>query len=220
MRVAGGDRGLTPLDAAESHLRACELCWLATNGPHGLTCCTLYYALPEPWCLLVMSSERPRHVANLKTDSACSVCVPRLPSYFGEPARQLTARCDGFPVVDPLRVDAEAELFYARYPPARDFVDQVKRTRVEAELVPIRLRLREGEYLDDERYGVDECRGHRRIPVECRRLLSPLPGPRRWLPGRLPRMARVRSRGDTSRPSPNVARLLLRATCGSLGEPV
>ena len=104
---------------------------------------------------LVMSSERPRHVANLKTDSACSVCVPRLPSYFGEPARQLTARCDGFPVVDPLRVDAEAELFYARYPPARDFVDQVKKTRVEAELVPIRLRLREGEYLDDERYGVE-----------------------------------------------------------------
>ena len=155
MRVAGGDRGLTPLDAAESHLRACELCWLATNGPHGLTCCTLYYALPEPWCLLVMSSERPRHVANLKTDSACSVCVPRLPSYFGEPARQLTARCDGFPVVDPLRVDAEAELFYARYPPARDFVDQVRGTRVEAELVPIRLRLREGEYLDDERYGVE-----------------------------------------------------------------
>ena len=155
MRVAGGDRGLTPLDAAESHLRACELCWLATHGPHGLTCCTLYYALPEPWCLLVMSSERPRHVANLKTDSACSVCVPRLPSSFGEPARQLTARCDGFPVVDPLRVDAEAELFYARYPPARDFVDQVRRTRVEAELVPIRLRLREGEYLDDERYGVE-----------------------------------------------------------------
>ena len=155
MGVAGGDRGLTPLDAAGSHLRACELCWLATNGPHGLTCCTLYYALPEPWCLLVMSSERPRHVANLKTDSACSVCVPRLPSYFGEPARQLTARCDGVPVVDPLRVEAEAEIFYARYPPARDFVDQVKRTRVEAELVPIRLRLREGEYLDDERYGVE-----------------------------------------------------------------
>jgi hypothetical protein len=29
-----------PLEAAGSHLRACELCWLATNGPHGLTCCS------------------------------------------------------------------------------------------------------------------------------------------------------------------------------------
>jgi hypothetical protein len=28
---------------------------------------TLYDALPEPWCLLGMSSQRPRHVANLKT---------------------------------------------------------------------------------------------------------------------------------------------------------
>ena len=145
---------MAPLEAAGSHLRACELCWLATNRPYGLTCCTRYYALPEPWCLLVMSSERPRHVANLKTESACSVCVPRLPSRFGEPARQLTARCDGFPVVDPLRSEAEAELFYARYPRARDFVEQVKRTRVEAELVPIRLRLVEGEYLDEERYGL------------------------------------------------------------------
>jgi hypothetical protein len=154
MREGGGDGGMGPLDAAGSHLRACQLCWLATNGPHGLTCCTLYYALPEPWCLLVMSSERPRHVANLKIESACSVCVPRLPSYFGEPARQLTARCDGFPVADPLRVEAEAELFYARYPLARDFVEQRKRTRDEAELVPIRLRLVEGEYLDEERYGV------------------------------------------------------------------
>jgi hypothetical protein len=154
MRTDGGDGGLVPLDAAGSHLRASDLCWLATNGPHGLTCCTLYYALPEPWCLLVMSSERPRHVANLKTESACSVCVPRLPSGFGEPARQLTARCDGFPVVDSLRVQAEAELFYARYPRARDFVEQVKRTRDEGELVPIRLRLLEGEYLDEERYGV------------------------------------------------------------------
>jgi hypothetical protein len=154
MRADGGDRGIAPLAAAGSHLRACELCWLATNGPHGLTCCTLYYALPEPWCLLVMSSERPRHVANLNTESACSVCVPRIPSFFGEPARQLTARCDGFPVVDSLRVEAEAELFYARYPRARDFVEQHKRTREEAELVPIRLRLVEGEYLDEERYGV------------------------------------------------------------------
>ena len=56
-------------------------------------------------------------------------------------------------MVDALRVQAEAELCYARYPPARDFVDQVKRTRDEAELVPIRLRLLEGEYLDEERYG-------------------------------------------------------------------
>ena len=101
-----------------------------------------------------MSSEQPRHVANLRIDSDCSVCVPRLPAYFGEPARQLTARCDGFPVVDSLPVEAEAELFYARYPPARDFVDQRKSTRAEAELVPIRLRLLEGEYLDEERYGV------------------------------------------------------------------
>jgi hypothetical protein len=58
-------------------------------------------------------------------------------------------------VLDPRRVDAEAELFYARYPPARHFVDQVKSTRPEAELVPIRLRLLEGEYLDDERNGVE-----------------------------------------------------------------
>jgi len=58
-------------------------------------------------------------------------------------------------VVDPLRVEVEAEIFYARYPPARDFVDQVKSTRAEAELVPIRLRLLEGEYLDEERYGVE-----------------------------------------------------------------
>ena len=101
-----------------------------------------------------MSSDRPRHVANLKTESACSVCVPRIPSYFGEPARQLTARCDGFPVVDSPRVEAEAEFFYARYPPARDFVEQVKRMRDDAVLVPIRLRLVEGEYLDEERYGV------------------------------------------------------------------
>jgi hypothetical protein len=155
MRAEGGDDGTAPLDAAGAHLRACQLCWLATNGPHGLTCCTLYYALPEPWCLLVMSSERPRHVANLRTDSACSVCVPRIPSGLGEPARQLTARCDGFPVVDSLRVEVEAELFYARYPRARDRVEQAKRTRAEAELVPIRLRLVEGEYLDEERYGVD-----------------------------------------------------------------
>jgi Pyridoxamine 5'-phosphate oxidase len=155
MRAHGGNGGLAPLEAAESHLRECQLCWLATNGPHGLTCCTLYYALPEPWCLLVMSSERPRHVANLKTDSACSVCVPRLPSFFGEPARQLTARCDGFPAVDSLRVDADAELFYARYPVARGFVDQVKSMREEAELVPMRLRLLGGEYLDEERYGVE-----------------------------------------------------------------
>ena len=154
MRAGEGEGGVVPLEASGSHLRACELCWLATNGPHGLACCTLYYALPEPWSLLVMSSERPRHVANLKTDSACSVCVPRLPSGFGEPARQLTARCDGFPVVDSPRVEAEAELFYARYPRARDFVEQVKRTRGDAELVPIRLRLVEGEYLDEERYGV------------------------------------------------------------------
>jgi len=146
---------MAPLDPAGSHLRACQLCWLATSGPHGLTCCTLYYALPEPWSLRVMSSERPRHVANLKTDPGCSVCVPQLPSYFGEPARQLTARCDGFPVADPHRVEAEAELFYARYPRARDFVAQRKRTRDEAELVPIRLKLLEGEYLDEERYGAD-----------------------------------------------------------------
>ena len=33
-------------------------------------------------------------------------------------------------------------------------VEQVKRMRPEAELVPIRLRLVEGEYLDEERYGV------------------------------------------------------------------
>jgi hypothetical protein len=66
----------------------------------------------------------------------------------------LTARCDGFPEVDPLRVGAEAELFYARYPRARDFVAQVKRKRDEAELVPTRLRLLEGEYLHEERYGV------------------------------------------------------------------
>ena len=145
---------MVPLDAAGSHLRACKLCWLATSGPHGLMCCTLYYALPEPWCLLVMSSEQPRHVANLKAGSACSVCVPRIPSFFGEPARQLTARCDGFPVVDSGRVEADAELFYARYPPARDFVEQVKGMRPEAELVPIRLRLVEGEYVDEERYGV------------------------------------------------------------------
>ena len=138
---------MAPLDAAGSHLRACELCWLATDGPHGLTCCALYYALPEPWCLLVMSSEQPRHVANLKAGSACSVCVPRIPSFFGEPARQLTARCDGLPLVDSVRVEADAELFYARYPPARDFVEQGKRMRPEAELVPIRLRLVEGEYL-------------------------------------------------------------------------
>jgi hypothetical protein len=58
------------------------------------------------------------------------------------------------PVVDPLRVEAEAELFYARYPRARDFVEQVKRARDDAELVPIRLRLVKGEYLDEERYGV------------------------------------------------------------------
>jgi hypothetical protein len=154
MRADEGDGGLVPLEAAGSHLRACELCWLATNGPYGLTCCTLYYALPEPWCLLVMSSERPRHVANLKTESACSVCIPGIPSFFGEPARQLTARCYGFPVVDSLRVEVEAELFYARYPRARGFVEHVKRTRDEAELVPIRLRLVEGEYLDEERYGV------------------------------------------------------------------
>jgi hypothetical protein len=154
MTADGEDRGIAPLAAAGSHLRACELCWLATNGPHGLTCCSLYYALPAPWCLLVMSSERPRHVANLKTDSACCVCVPRIPSFFGEPARQLTARCDGFPVVDPVRVQAQAELFYARYPRARDFVEQHKRTREEAELVPIRLMLVEGEYLDEQRYGV------------------------------------------------------------------
>jgi hypothetical protein len=57
-------------------------------------------------------------------------------------------------VVDSLRVQAQAELFYARYPRARDFVEQHKRTREEAELVPIRLRLVEGEYLDEERYGV------------------------------------------------------------------
>lgn len=101
-----------------------------------------------------MSSERPRHVANLRINSACSVCVSRSPSYFGEPARQLTARGDGFPAVDSHRVQAEAELFYAGYPRARDFVAQRKRTRDEAELVPIRLRLREGEYLDEERYGV------------------------------------------------------------------
>ena len=144
---------MAPLEAAGSHLRACELCWLATSGPQGLTCCTLYYALPEPWCLLVMSSQRPRHVANLKTESACSVCVPRIPSGLGEPARQLTARCDGFPVTDPRRVEAEAELFYARYPRARDRVELAKRTRDDAELVPIRLMLVEGEYLDEERYG-------------------------------------------------------------------
>ena len=143
-----------PLDAAGSHLRASELCWLATNGPHGLTCCTLFYALPEPWCLLVMSSDRPRHVANLKTDAACSVCVPRIPSRLGEPARQLTARCEGLLVVDSVRVEAEAELFYVRYPRARDRVDQARRRGDDAELVPIRLRLLEGEYLDEERYGV------------------------------------------------------------------
>jgi hypothetical protein len=147
MRADGGEGGLTPLEAAGSHLRACELCWLATNGPHGLTCCTLYYALPEPWCLLIMSSERPRHVANLQTESACSICVPR--TRFGEPARQLTARCHGSPVVDSFRVEAEAELFYVRYPQARDLIEQHKRTREEAELVPIRLRLVEGEYLDE-----------------------------------------------------------------------
>ncbi len=56
-------------------------------------------------------------------------------------------------MVDPLRVEAEAELFYARYPRARDSVAQRKRMRDEAELVPIRLRLLEGEYLDEERYG-------------------------------------------------------------------
>ena len=83
-----------------------------------------------------MSSERPRHVANLRTESGCSVCVPRLPSYFGEPARQLTARCDGVPVVDPLRVEAEAEIFYARYPPARDFVDQVRAPELRPNLSP------------------------------------------------------------------------------------
>jgi len=57
-------------------------------------------------------------------------------------------------VVDPVRVEAEAEVFYARYPPARDFVDRAERRRREAELVPIRLRLVFGEYLDEERYGV------------------------------------------------------------------
>jgi hypothetical protein len=57
-------------------------------------------------------------------------------------------------VVDSARVAVEAEVFYARYPPARDFVEQGKRKRPEAELVPIRLRLVEGEYLDEERYGV------------------------------------------------------------------
>jgi hypothetical protein len=153
MRADGGDGGLLALEAAGAHLRACELCWLATRGPDGLTCCTLYYALPEPWCLLVMSSQRPRHVANLNADSACSVCVPRIPSRLGEPARQLTARCGGFLVVDSRRVEAEAELFYARYPRARDRVEEAKRTRDDAELVPIRLRLVEGEYLDEERYG-------------------------------------------------------------------
>jgi len=154
MRADGGGGGIEPLDAVGSHLRACQLCWLATTGPHGLTCCTLYYSLPQPWCLLVMSAERPRHVANLRIKSACSVCVPRLPSVFGEPARQLTARCEGLLVVDSPRVEAEAELFYARYPRARDFVAQRNRTRDEAELVPIRLTLVEGEYLDEERYGV------------------------------------------------------------------
>ena len=58
-------------------------------------------------------------------------------------------------MVDSVRVEADAELFYARYPPAREFVEQGKRRRPEAELVPIRLRLLEGEYLDDERYGVE-----------------------------------------------------------------
>jgi hypothetical protein len=57
-------------------------------------------------------------------------------------------------VVDPLRVQAEAELYYARYPRARDFVAEIESTRDEAELVPIRLRLLEGEYLDEDRYGV------------------------------------------------------------------
>jgi hypothetical protein len=56
-------------------------------------------------------------------------------------------------VIDPLRVQAEAELFYARYSRTRDFVEQHKRTREAAELVPIRLRLVEGEYLDEERHG-------------------------------------------------------------------
>jgi hypothetical protein len=51
-------------------------------------------------------------------------------------------------------VDAEAELFYARYPLARGTVAQRKRERDEAEPVPIRLRLLEGEYLDEERYGL------------------------------------------------------------------
>jgi hypothetical protein len=57
-------------------------------------------------------------------------------------------------VVDSVRVEADAELFYARYPPARAFVEQGKRMRPEAELVPIHVRLVEGEYLDEERYGV------------------------------------------------------------------
>jgi hypothetical protein len=57
-------------------------------------------------------------------------------------------------VVEPLRVQAEAELFYGRYPAARDFVAQVQGTRDEGGFVPIRLRLLEGEYLDEERYGV------------------------------------------------------------------
>jgi len=60
-------------------------------------------------------------------------------------------------------------------PQARDFVAQVKRTRDEAELVPIRLTLLEGEYLDEERYGVGSVASIDAFPVECRWLMSPLP---------------------------------------------
>lgn len=88
---------MVALDAAGSHLHACELCWLATNGPHALTFCTLYYAVPEPRCLLVMSSERPRHAASLENRVRLLGLCTAIPSRFGEPARQRPHAVTGSP---------------------------------------------------------------------------------------------------------------------------
>lgn len=142
------------LEAARGFLRTSELCWLATSGPQGLTCSTLYYALPEPWCLLVLSSSRSRHVANLRTERDCTVAVPRIPSRFGEPARQLTARCTAIPTFEAEQVEAEAELFFARYPRARTFVERLESAERGDEVVAVRLLLRDAELLDEDHYGI------------------------------------------------------------------
>ena len=145
-------------------------------------------------------------------------CVPRLPSYSGEPARQLTARStDSRWLIHFVWTPRLNSSTHATRPHETSSTRSKDASR--GRTCPHSAEASRGRVSRRRALRRRECRGHRRIPVECRRLLSPLPGPRRWLPGRLPRMARVRSRGDTSRPSPNVARLLLRASSSSPRRP-